>query len=271
MSLDSNPSLEGGGPPRSGAGSGPEGVRREASAPTPPPAPLAAPSRGPYALNSVPLLPPHAVLVERLRARLASKKLPGHAAHLAMAPLAVRPPESLRIEGKSCREAAVLVLLVPGADGETAVVLTARRPHLRDHAGQISFPGGRVEPGETHEAAARREGFEEVGLPPERPDVLGALTPLYIPPSNFCVFPFVAALGEPFAYRPQEDEVAAVLEVPLAHVLDPANRRVEPMALRGASVEVPFFRLAGRQVWGATAMMLAELAAVVEEAVRLDG
>lgn len=216
------------------------------------------------------LLPPHPVLVERMRARL-RRPLPGHAAHLPMAPLRLRPPESLRIEGKACREAAVLVLLVPGVDDHSAVVLTARRPDLRDHAGQVSFPGGRVEPGETHEAAARREGFEEVGVPSDLPDVLGALTPLYIPPSNFCVFPFVAALAARVAYRPQEDEVAAMLEVPLADVLDPAARRVETWLHRGAPTEIPFFAVAGRRVWGATAMTLAELAVVVEEAMGLDG
>jgi 8-oxo-dGTP pyrophosphatase MutT (NUDIX family) len=208
-------------------------------------------------------LPPHPALVERLGARLAAP-LPGHDAQLAMAPLRGRPRESLSVEGKNCREAAVLVLLYP-FEGATALALTARQPALRDHSGQVSLPGGSLDPGETPEAAALREGWEEVGVPADRPAVLGRLTPLYIPPSNFCVQPVVAALDVGFAFRPHEAEVAAMLDVPLAALLDPAVRRAEPWEHRGATVEVPFFLLGDHKVWGATAMILAELAALLEE------
>ncbi|NNF57883.1 MAG: CoA pyrophosphatase [Rhodothermaceae bacterium] len=175
-------------------------------------------------------------------------------------------PALLSTEGKTAREAATLVLLYPysGSD-ESGLVLTARQPSLRDHSGQISFPGGRREEEETYEQAALREGWEEVGVDPAVPQVLGRLSPLYIPPSRFSVYPVVAALEERPRFAPQEDEVAAILEVPLARLLDPATRQTSPRLVRGGAFETPFFALDGYEVWGATAMMLAEFAAIVRE------
>lgn len=207
-----------------------------------------------------PVLPPHPALVERLRARLGAP-LPGPAAHESMAPHGRRAPD-LSAEGKDCRRAAVLVLLYP-YEATTAFALTVRQPSLRDHSGQVSLPGGSIDEGETAEQAALREGWEEVGVPVDRPDVLGRLSPLYIPPSNFCVQPVVAALDAGFAFRPHEAEVAALLDVPLPALLDPAVRRVETWEHRGAPTEVPVFELGGHPVWGATAMMLAEFVAVL--------
>lgn len=220
-------------------------------------------------------------LVARLRVRLApgGTPLPGHAAHAEMAPFPGRmAPEIVGVEGKSGRRAATLVLLYPDAAGRPCLVLTLRQPSLRAHSGQVSLPGGAAEPGETAEDTARREAFEEVGAVVAPADVLGRLTPLYVPPSGFSVWPVVAALPVRPAFRPQESEVAAVLDAPVALFSDPAARRVRPRALAGtpaaggsvlaaptpAEFDVPFFAVgdAEHEVWGATAMMLAEFAAI---------
>ena len=202
-------------------------------------------------------------LAARLRTRLA-RPLPGPAAHAEMAPLGRDPDLSvLDPEGKNGRLAATLILLYPGPDARPHFVLTERQPTLRAHSGQISFPGGRIEAGETAEETARREAYEEVGVDPRQLDVLGRLTPLYIPPSGFSVTPVVASLTERPPFVPREAEVAALLEVPVAALLDAGARRSSRRSVRGGAFDVPYFDLAGREVWGATAMMLAELAAVL--------
>ena len=205
---------------------------------------------------------------DALRARLAERlagPLPGHDAHAEMAPFPARATvETLSIERNEGRPAATLVLLYPGDAGEARFVLTVRHGGLRDHAGQVSLPGGSLEAGETPEAAARREAWEEVGVDPDALDVLGRLTPLYIPPSKFSVWPVVAVTPTRPPFVAQETEVVQILDVPLADLLDRSRRQ---RALRDAPLgrfEVPYFDLGGHEVWGATAMMLAEFVAVVE-------
>ena len=171
----------------------------------------------------------------------------------------------LSVDQKKCREAAVLALLYPDADGEAHLLLTARPDALRDHAGQIAFPGGRREDGETFERTALRETHEEVGIAPPSVTVLGALTPIYIPPTRFCAYPFVGAVAELPPLTLQPDEVARVLHVPLSTLLDPATRATGNWTVRDEPSAVPLYRLPGGDVWGATAMMLAELLAIVRE------
>ena len=198
--------------------------------------------------------------VAHLRHRL-TEPLPGPDAQLAMAPVYRQDPSMARVADKACREAGVLALLFRRDDVPT-LLLTVRRDDLPDHPGQISFPGGRREPGETLPEAALREAHEEVGLYPEHVDLLGALTPLYIPPSNFCVYPFVGMTDFHPDLQPHDVEVERLLPVPLPHLLDPATRRREPWMLHGREVEVPFLDVEGHKVWGATAMMLNELLAL---------
>ncbi|GAB5534645.1 MAG: CoA pyrophosphatase [Rubricoccaceae bacterium] len=206
-------------------------------------------------------------LVPRLRTRLASP-LPGPLAHAEMAPLGRDPDLSvLDPTGKKGRLAATLVLFYPGPDASPMFVLTVRQASLRDHSGQISLPGGSRDGKETAEETARREAYEEVGVDPDALDVLGRLSRLYIPPSGFSVTPVVAAVMERPPFTPHEAEVAALLEVPLMDLLDPVSRRSSRRSVRGGAFDVPFFELAGHEVWGATAMMLAELASVVSDAV----
>ena len=141
------------------------------------------------------------------------------------------------------------------------LVLTRRRDDLNDHAGQISFPGGKHENGETLVETAVREAYEEIGIQPDHLTILGQLTPLYIPPSDFEVHPTVAWYenGQRPNFTPSDSEVAEILETPLNHLLNPAARGEETWTLRGYEVRVPFFIIEGHKVWGATAMMLSEL------------
>jgi 8-oxo-dGTP pyrophosphatase MutT (NUDIX family) len=195
--------------------------------------------------------------LDDIRAALALPAFDGVEAQRHMTPLArtMARPEGM---GGRPRLGAVLALLYD-VGGELALVLTRRPDYDGVHAGQVSFPGGRHEPPETLERTALRETHEEVGVEPERVTLLGALTPLYILPSDYEVHPFVGyhAAGRP-AFVPDAREVAAVLEVPLRELLDPASRREEEWELRGMRMMVPFFLFGEHKVWGATAMMLSE-------------
>lgn len=206
--------------------------------------------------------PAHADLVEMLRARL-REPLPGLAAQLTMGPPQRGAPEQWTEAQETGRPAAVLALLYP-FERTTALVLTQRHPDLKDHSGQIAFPGGRIERGETPVQAALREGWEEVGVPPAALDVLGTLTALYIPPSDFTVTPVVAAIHERPVFRPQEEEVDVIIEVPLPVLLSPSARASAVWAIQGQEIEIPYFAFDGHEIWGATAMILAELLALLE-------
>lgn len=208
------------------------------------------------------ILPPHGELVERVRDTLRGP-LPGLEAQLTMGPPQRGAPEQWYEAQQQARRAAVLALLYP-LDGTTALVLTQRHADLREHGGQIAFPGGSIDGDETAVQAALREGWEEVGVDPAAPDVLGTLTDLYIPPSDFTVTPVVAALDERPVFWPQEEEVDTIIEVPLPALLDPSIRESAVWTFGERAIEIPYFAFAGYEIWGATAMMLAELLALVE-------
>lgn len=202
--------------------------------------------------------------LERLRARLAAGA-PGAAHQHEMAPGHRPPPVETAARAARGRPSAALVLLYPW-DGEAATVLTVRAPGLRAHAGQVSLPGGRLEPGETHAEAALREAEEELGVRAGDLEVLGALSPLWIPPTDFTVHPIVAATAGRPRFVPAPGEVAAVLEVPLGRLGRPETRRVARWTVRGQPSDIPHFDVGGHVVWGATAMILAELLAAWRDA-----
>ena len=151
--------------------------------------------------------------------------------------------------------AAVLVPLVNRPEG-LQVLFTQRTAHLSDHAGQISFPGGRVEPQDpSHAAAALRETQEEVGLPPERVAILGQLAE-YETVTGFRVTPIVGWVEPPFAVQPDPFEVADVFEVPLAFLLDPENQQRHFRMLGEMRRDYWAIPYRDRYIWGATAAML---------------
>jgi len=204
-----------------------------------------------------PAVPAERLNAQALRARFAMPPV--------WTPEVVREP---RFSERPPADAAVLVPLVQHDDG-LSVLLTQRTAHLPTHAGQIAFPGGKVDP---HDASARaaalREAHEEVGLHPRHVEVIGQM-PVYMTGSGFVVTPVVALVQPPFELQPNPGEVDAVFEVPLAFLMNPANHRRhafdwqgrqrqwfsmpyhEPQESREGTVE--------RFIWGATAGMLRNL------------
>jgi len=194
-----------------------------------------------------------------------NKPLPGIKAQLRMAPR----PGSLKLPTPQStpRKSGVLILLFPSEEtGELCFVLTRRTEIVADHKGQISLPGGAVDPDDPSIAyTALREACEEVGVCSDVMRILGPLTPIYIPPSDFCVQPYVAYMSQFPQFFPQPEEVAEIIEVPLPHLLDQQNVVVEDWLLDDEVKQVPFFNIYGHKVWGATAVVLSEFAAILED------
>ncbi|WP_425406728.1 CoA pyrophosphatase [Hwanghaeella sp.] len=158
--------------------------------------------------------------------------------------------------------AAVLVALVERPAGFT-VMLTQRTDHLRDHAGQISFPGGKIEEhDEDPVATALREAEEEVGLAPTQVEVVGSLD-RYVTRTGFAVTPVVGFVNPPFTINPDPFEVAEVFEVPLRHFLMPGNRQQHSYELEGVTRRFYAMPYNDYYIWGATAGMLVNLADVL--------
>lgn len=157
--------------------------------------------------------------------------------------------------GQAVKPAAVLVPLVERSSGPH-VLLTQRTSHLHDHAGQISFPGGRVEPTDRDRVdTSLRETEEEIGVPRSAVEVLGAL-PDYEMPSGFCITPVVGWIRPPYPTTLDPFEVQDIFEAPLAHFLDPANYQRRRYVMDGVDRRYLAIPYRGRYIWGATAGML---------------
>jgi 8-oxo-dGTP pyrophosphatase MutT (NUDIX family) len=158
--------------------------------------------------------------------------------------------------------AAVQVGLVAHPDGPR-IILTQRAAHLKDHAAEISLPGGRIEASDDGPAAAAlREAFEEIGLAPDRVELLGCLSP-FVTITGFRVFPFVGWIEPPVEFVRDPREVAEVFQVPLSFVLDPANHHHDSIVRHGEHHSYYVLPYPGRRIWGATAAMLVDLARVL--------
>ncbi len=195
--------------------------------------------------------------------RAFQQPLPGREAQYRMAHAVRRQPGPPPADAS---QAAVLALFYPKNDDWHLVLIERESSHPNDrHGGQIGFPGGRVELEDKSLAhAALREAEEEVGAPAHDIQLIGQLTELYIPVSNFLVFPFVGTLDYAPTFVRQETEVRQVLEVPFAAFQDPERQKLTDLRINPQITlqRVPYFDVNGHIVWGATAMMLSELLSV---------
>ncbi len=200
-------------------------------------------------------------VITLLEQRLAAE-LPGESAQDRLAPIPRRQWPT-GFNPARVRHAAGLLLLYPDRD-DAHIVLTLRADSLGRHSGQVSLPGGVVDPGETYEQAALREAREEVALNTADVRVLGALTPIDIPVSGFRLHPIVAAASAPPVLTPADAEVARILHVPLDDLLDVSHLRSAERTRDGVTLTVPAFHVAGVEIWGATGMVLAEFLALLD-------
>ena len=193
-------------------------------------------------------------LVERLRGALAA------------------PSDHVPIEGDEYDRAGGIyvpaaVLVAVTDRREPGVLLTLRQPHLKRHAGQIAFPGGRVDPDDADMvAAALREAEEEIGLDPARVEIAGT-SDVYRVGTGFAVTPVVGVVPPDLPLAPHEDEVAAVFETPLAFLLAPGNHVLKSMIWEGRERSFHEIQWEDRRIWGATAGMIVNLAARLRDVI----
>jgi 8-oxo-dGTP pyrophosphatase MutT (NUDIX family) len=206
--------------------------------------------------------------IEFLTQRLL-KPLPGYDGQRRMAPFVkaiYEPPSDIN----TYKQSAVLALLVNAENALEAahnleLLFTVRSSELKNHSGQISFPGGRSEANETIRETALRETCEEVGISRSQITILGDLTSMYVPVSKSMIYPVLGVHTGKLTTRINAGEVEEIFTVPLYQLLDPANMDKKPWTVLGREVEVPFWNVHSTPLWGATAMMVAEIITLFEE------
>jgi len=202
----------------------------------------------------------------KLVPKINSAILPGEAAHLKMAPVErIALMKDLDIEALNPRNAAVMMLLYPKED-MTHIVLIVRNSYKGVHSSQVAFPGGKVEIDDlTNERAAIRETEEEIGVRAEQIRIVRAFSEIYIPPSNFKVFPFLGYCKTTPVFNPDPREVVGIIELPLKDFLDDRLVQINRMSTSYTQdVDIPAFMFGKFVIWGATAMMLSELKEVLK-------
>ena len=174
--------------------------------------------------------------------------------HMAPMPRPIRRPDNLN---GSAKLAAVLLLLFP-KDDHLSTVMIKRNEYPGVHSGQIGLPGGRQEDGETFDMTALRETYEELGIQPSHITLIGQLTPIYIPPSDFEVHPFVGYTPQHPTWQPDPNEVADIVETPIAAFFDDTLKKNQEIRVDTFTITAPYYDINGHQVWGATAIILSE-------------
>lgn len=193
--------------------------------------------------------------------KLIAAELPAIQSHLKMAPLErLNDLKNQFIDNYNPRTAAVLMLCYP-KNGATHLVLIVRNSYEGVHSAQIAFPGGKYENEDIDFAStALRETYEEVGVDPHKVVLIRPFTQVYIPPSNFMVYPYLGICKEEITFIPDPSEVAGIIELPIATFLsDTIIIEKELQTSHANSIKVPAFEIENHIVWGATAMMLSEL------------
>ena len=199
--------------------------------------------------------------VKNLIPKLKKIELPGESFHSQLVPV-FRQEElnNLNFEQKNPKHAGVLSLVYP-KNNEAHMAFILRKTYEGVHSNQIGFPGGRYEDADQNlQQTALRETQEEIGVSPKDIQIITALTELYIPPSNFLVFPFLSIIETEPLFVLQDTEVEKLLELPLSICLDKTQLKTEIISASYANdIEVPAFNFDGHVVWGATAMILREI------------
>ena len=201
--------------------------------------------------------------------KIEKEKLLSTDAHAKMAPLErISFLKEANYIDKNPKKAAVLMLFYP-KNGITHLALIVRNSYPGVHSSQIGFPGGKVEESDFNlEHTALRETHEEVGVHPEKVKIIKPFSEIYIPPSNFLVYPFMGISHEELNFIPDLDEVKRVLEFPISLFLDDATiAKVKMSTSYATDIEVPAFMVDKYVVWGATAMMMSELKENIKNAI----
>ena len=200
--------------------------------------------------------------------KITKLELPGEAAQFKMAPMErLAELKRIAIEKETARKAGVLALFYPSEAKQTMLALILRKTYKGVHSAQIGFPGGKYELEDISlKETALRETEEEIGVIRNSVSVLKKLTEIYIPPSNFFVQPYLGITNSTPNFILQEEEVEALVEVPLIHFMDDAIKTYQNLTTSYAkNIEVPAFMLNDHLVWGATAMMLSEVREMLKE------
>lgn len=201
--------------------------------------------------------------IERLK-QLLEGPLPGEPAHELMAPSA-RFTGTRMPDPALARPSSVLILFYP-REGKWYLPFIQRPVYDGVHSGQISFPGGKCEKEDSdYCSTALRESHEEIGIVPDDVSLVGALTPLYIPNSNFYVYPQVGWMDYLPKFTPDPTEVEEVIEVPLELLLQKKNVKYFSKEINGTQLKAPYFDAGGKKIWGATAMMLGEMLEIIRK------
>jgi 8-oxo-dGTP pyrophosphatase MutT (NUDIX family) len=189
---------------------------------------------------------------------------PGHDAHRLMMPRESSNERFDERKMKNARLSSVLILFYE-KEGELYLPLTQRQEYDGIHSGQVSFPGGKWEPGDKNLIeTAKRETFEEIGIKSTDVKTIGQLTDLFISPSNTKVTPIVGYTMKPPVFVIDTYEVKELMEVPLSHLLNGNNIKRKDISVRGNfKLNAPYYDVEGKVVWGATAMMLSELVSII--------
>lgn len=192
------------------------------------------------------------------------RPLPGNKAHLKMASKIRLNELDNGYDTSTAKQSSVLILLYPFQNSIYSVLME-RTSYNGVHSGQISFPGGSWEKKDnSFQETALREANEEVGILPNDVEVIGQLSDMYIPPSNFLVHPFVGFSNKKPQLFPEASEVAQIIEADLETIFHHSDFREMELEVRGEKIITPYYNIDGHVVWGATAMMLSELKEVIK-------